>query len=55
MDVKLEDILSEINCTKEKFIKICDKFTNKKIFKCNNEGNIIKKFDGSLYINNYDN
>ena len=55
MGVKLEVILKEINCTKEEFIKICDKFTNKKIFKCSNDGNIIKKFDGSLYINNQDN
>ena len=55
MGVKLEEILNEISCTKEEFGKICDKFTNKKIFKCDNDGNIIKKFDGSLYINYYDN
>ncbi len=55
MDVKLEEILREIDCSKKKFVSICDKFTNKKIFKCNNDGNVIKKPDGSLLINNLDN
>ncbi len=51
MDVKIEDILKEINCTKNEFVNICDKFTNKKIFKCNNKDEIIKKTDGSLILN----
>jgi len=50
MDVKIEDILKEINCTKNEFVNICDKFTNKKIFKCNNKDEIIKKTDGSLIL-----
>ena len=55
MDVALDEILREIDCSKEEFISICDKFTNKKIFKCNNDRKIIKKTDGSLLINNLDN
>ena len=47
----LNDILKEINCTKNEFNKICDNFTNYQIFKANNDGNLIKKDDGSLIRN----
>lgn len=55
MGVDLKEVLNDIDCTLEEFKLICDKFTNKKIFKCNNDGSIIKKEDGSLLINNTDN
>ena len=32
----------------EEFIKICDKFTNKKLFKTDSRGNLVKEKDGSL-------
>ena len=40
---KIEDILKDIDLNINEFEKICDKFTNKKIFKCSNEGKILKK------------
>ena len=53
LDVPLQEILQEIDCTKEEFVKICDNFSNKKIFKCNNKGELIKQSDGSLILNEY--
>ena len=52
---KLEDILKPLNITIEEFIKICDQFTNKKIFKCDSSNNLIKDFDSNLTKINYDN
>jgi len=53
LDVPIQEILEEIDCTKEEFIKICDNFSNKKIFKCNNKGELIKQPDGSLILSEY--
>ncbi len=39
----IKDILSEINVSMNDFEKCCDQFTNKKLFKCDNRGNLIKK------------
>ena len=50
LDIPLEKVISEIDCTIDEFIKICDKFSNKQIFKCNNNGDLIKKEDGSLIL-----
>ena len=55
MDKSLEEILSEINLSLEQFIKICDKFTNKKIFKCNPDGSLKKDNYLNLEKINYDN
>lgn len=52
---KLEDILREINISVDEFIKICDRFTNKKLFKCDVRGNLIKGKLGNLTKINYDN
>ncbi len=51
MGFTLNEILSEIDCTEEEFNDICDSFTNKELFKLNNEGNLIKSEDGSLVPN----
>ncbi len=40
---KLEDIIGDIDLNMDDFLKTCDKFTNKKLFKCNNEGELIKE------------
>jgi N-acetyl sugar amidotransferase len=55
MGKSLEKILDKINLTKKDFDKICDDFTNKKIFKVNQAGDLIKDDNGSLIKNNYDN
>ncbi len=51
----LKKILSDIEMTVEEFDKICDKFTNKDIFLCNNDGKLIKDENKSLIKKNYDN
>jgi N-acetyl sugar amidotransferase len=50
----LHDILAPLDMTVEEFIKICDRFTNKKIFKCDVSGAVIKDKHGNLEKLNYD-
>ena len=38
--------------TRENFIEICDKFTNKSLFLCNNKGELIKDKNGNLFLKN---
>lgn len=52
---KLEDILKEIDLPVDEFISICDRFTNKRLFKCDSRGNLIKDAEGNLTKINYDN
>lgn len=51
----LEDILRPLDMTVAEFIRVCDKFTNKKIFKRDASGALIKDRDGNLTKINYDN
>lgn len=51
----LNEILRPLDMTVEEFVKICDKFTNKKIFKRDSSGALIKDRDGNLTKINYDN
>lgn len=51
----LEVTLKKIDITVDEFIKICDKFTNKKIFKRDINGSLIKDRNGNLTKINYDN
>jgi len=44
----LHEILEPIDITLDEFIKICDRFTNKKIFKTDSRGNLIKDKHGNL-------
>ena len=44
----LEDILEPLELSVDEFIKICDRFTNKKIFKTDSRGNLMKDKRGSL-------
>ena len=55
MGKSLGKILSKISMTEEEFIKICDNFTNKKIFKTDQGGKLIKDDNGSLIKLKYDN
>ena len=55
MGKSLGKILSKISMTEEEFIKICDNFTNKKIFKTDQGGKLIKDENGSLIKLKYDN
>lgn len=51
----LKNILLDINMTIEEFDVICDKFTNKELFLCNNKGNLIKDEHKNLIKKKYDN
>jgi hypothetical protein len=51
----LEEILRPLDITLDEFIRLCDKFTNKKIFKRDSSGALIKDRDGNLSKINYDN
>ena len=51
----LEKILEPLEMTVEEFIKICDRFTNKKVFKVNARNELVKDRHGNLIKINYDN
>lgn len=51
----LEETLKPLNITVEEFIKVCDKYANKKIFRKNSAGELIKDNYGNLIKVNYDN
>jgi len=47
----LKEILDNIEISMKEFVNICDKFTNKKIFKCNQINELIKDDSGNLIKN----
>ena len=49
----LKDILAPLDMSVDEFIKVCDRFTNKKIFKRDASGALIKDKDGNLEKLNY--
>lgn len=51
----LEKILEPLDMTVEQFVKICDRFTNKKIFVKDAQGNLQRDKHGNLTKVNYDN
>lgn len=51
----LEDILRPLDLSVEEFIRVCDKFTNKKIFKRDTSGALLKDHNGNLTKINFDN
>ncbi len=51
----IEDVLAEIDMTLDEFLKICDRFTNKKLFRRGDDGSLIKDREGNLTKINYDN
>lgn len=51
----LEKILEPLDLSVAEFIQICDRFTNRRIFKADASGNLVKDKDGSLVKVNYDN
>jgi len=55
MNKSLLNILKKINMTETEFIKICDSFTNKKIFKTDASNELIKDKDNNLIKIKYDN
>lgn len=51
----LKDILEPLDMTVDEFIKVCDRFTNKRVFKKNSAGELMKDKHGNLTKVNYDN
>lgn len=51
----LEDILAPLGMTVDEFVRVCDTFTNKKIFKRDLSGALVKDRGGNLIKLNYDN
>jgi N-acetyl sugar amidotransferase len=51
----LKDILAPLDMSVDEFIKVCDRFTNKKLFKRNPDGSLLKDSSGRLTKINYDN
>lgn len=48
LGVPIEDVLEPLEMSVEDFIEICDRFTNKKIFRCDRRGRLIKDRHGNL-------
>lgn len=55
LGVPLARVLEDIGMSHEEFVRICDRFTNKKLFVCDARGNLVKDRDGNLTKINYDN
>lgn len=48
LDKPIKEILDPLDLTVDEFIKICDRFTNKKIFISDARGNLVKDKNGNL-------
>ena len=51
----LEDILREIDMTIDEFNKVCDRFTNKRLFQSDARGNLLRDKGFRLIKTNADN
>jgi N-acetyl sugar amidotransferase len=51
----LEDVLADIDMGLDEFIRICDRFTNKKLFITDARGELVRDRHGNLTKVNYDN
>lgn len=51
----LKDILLPLEMTVDEFICVCDRFTNRKIFKCDTSGTLLRDHEGNLTKINDDN
>jgi len=51
----LNEFLSDWNMSREEFLQIADKFTNKDLFKKDEDGNLIRDNSGNIEKINYDN
>jgi len=51
----IDDFLSDLELTKEEFLKICDKFTDKNLFKTDDNGNLLRDEADNIEKLAYDN
>ena len=50
-----QEVLDDIDMSLEEFVRVCDRFTNKKLFVCDARGELVKDRRGNLTKVNYDN
>ena len=55
LGVPLADVLAPLGMGVEEFVRVCDRFTNKKLFACDARGVPVKDADGNLTKTNHDN
>jgi N-acetyl sugar amidotransferase len=55
LGVPLAEVLDDINMPLEEFIRICDRFTNRKLFVTDARGDLVRDAQGNLEKVNYDN
>lgn len=55
LGVPIDTILDEIGMSMEEFQRVCDRFTNKKLFVCDSRGQLARDAAGNLTKINYDN
>ena len=55
MGKELEEIIGPIGLTLNRFDELCEKFTNKALFKVNESGQLIRDAEKRLAKINYDN
>lgn len=55
LGVRLAEILRPLDMTVEEFVRVCDRFTNKKLFVTDSRGDLVKDREGNLTKINYDN
>lgn len=55
LGVPLSEVLDDIQMTLEEFIKVCDRYTNRKLFLTDSRGDLIKDANCGLTKTNYDN
>jgi N-acetyl sugar amidotransferase len=55
LGVPIQDVLKEIGMSLDDFIRVCDRFTNKKLFQTNSRGELVKDTQGNLTKVNDDN
>jgi hypothetical protein len=51
----LDEILSPLDISVERFVEICDRFTNRQIFMTDSDGTLLRDGSGNLTKTNFDN
>ena len=55
LGVPLEDVLDDIDMTMDDFVAVCDRFTNKRLFQTDHQGQLVRDRRGNLTKVNDDN
>ena len=55
LGTSIDEVLTEIDMSLDEFVRVCDRFTNRKLFLTDIRGELIKDQHGNLTKTNYDN